>query len=90
MEERSRSSRQTVAVRAYSPDQHPILVLELESGELCVAYYETGYDLGRAKRVDGEWLEDNAIGRHSFVEVSPPRTLGADELRDYAGRELGA
>jgi hypothetical protein len=75
-------------VRAYSPDRHPILVLELDSGELCVAYYETGYDLERAKSVDEDWLRDNAVGRHSFVQTR--RTLDAGELRDYVGNELGS
>jgi hypothetical protein len=95
MEDESRSlgntqnARTTVTVRAYSPDRHPILVLELDSGELCVAYHETGYELERSKRVEEGWLRDNAIGRHSFVEVTPPRTLEAGELRDYARNELG-
>lgn len=83
------SYQETVAVRAYSPDTHPILVLERDSGELCVAYYETGYDLGRTKRVGEEWLQDNAIGRHSFVEVSPPRRLETGEIGSYVGSELG-
>lgn len=82
------NSRETVFVRAYSPDPHPILVLEQASGELCVAYHETGYDLERAKRVGEEWLRDNALGRHSFVEVSPPHSLGAWELGDYVRSEL--
>lgn len=86
----SQGSQETVAVRAYSPDAHPILVLERDSGELCVAYYETGYDLARTKQVGEEWLEDNAVGRHSFVRVSPPRTLRAGELGDYVRDELGA
>lgn len=82
--------RETVAVRAYSPGARPILVLERGSGSLCVAYYETGYDLERTKQVSEEWLRDNAIGRHSFVEVSPPRSLDAGELRDYVGGEPGS
>lgn len=81
----------TIAIRAYSPDTHPILVLELPSGELCVAYYETGYDLERTKQVGEDWLRDNAIGRHSFVEVSPPKKLETTgEIRDYVRSELGA
>lgn len=84
------SSRETVTVRAYSPDAHPILVLERGSGELCVAYHETGYDLELAKQVSEDWLRDNAVGRHSFVEVRPLRSLGAGELGDYARSELGA
>ena len=86
----TQSSRKTVAVRAYSPDAHPILVLELDSGTLSVVYHETGYDLERGKNVGEEWLKDNAIGRHSFVEVSPPRRMSADDLGDYVAGELGA
>lgn len=84
------SLQQTVTVRAYSPDAHPVIVLERASGQLCAAYYETGYDLELTKPVSEEWLRDNAIGRHSFVAVDPPHSLNAAELRDYAGRELGA
>lgn len=82
------NTRETVVLRAYSPDSHPILVLERGSGELCVAYYETGYVLERTKRVGEEWLRDNALGRHSFVEVSPPRSLGSGELGDYVESAL--
>lgn len=82
------NSRDTVTVRAYSPDAHPILVLERDSGELYAVYHETGYDLDRAKRVSEEWLRDNALGRHSFREVSPPRSLSAGALRDYVRNEL--
>ena len=64
---------QSVKVRAYSPGRYPILVVELASGGLRTAYFETGYDLGQTKEVGEDWLRDNAIGRHSFVEVSPPR-----------------
>lgn len=85
MEERA---PENVTVRAYSPDPHPILVLERDSGELCVVYHETGYELERAKRVGEDWLRDNALGRHSFVEVTPPRSLEAGELLDYARSEL--
>ncbi len=85
----TQSSRQTVAVRAYSPDAHPILVLELDSGMLRVVYHETGYDLELSKSVGEEWLRDNAIGRHSFVEVSPPRRMPAGDLGDYVAGELG-
>src|SRR3712207_8271833 len=53
---------------------YPILVVELPGGELRTLYYETGYDLGRAKGVEEDWLRENAIGRHSFVEVNPPRS----------------
>ena len=68
---------ETVEIRAYSP-----------GGELRTLYYETGYDLGRAKGVEEDWLRENAIGRHSFVEVDPPRKVQASDLGDYVGREL--
>lgn len=84
------SLQETVTVRAYSPDEHPVIVVERASGRLCAAYHETGYDLDRTKPVSEEWLRDNAVGRHSFVAADPPRSLDAGELPDYAGRELGA
>jgi hypothetical protein len=77
-----------VKVRAHSPGRHPILILELPSGELRAAYHETAYDLKRTKPVEERWLYENAIGRHSFVEVKPPRELPAGELLDYVRREL--
>jgi hypothetical protein len=79
---------ETVKVRANSPGRYPILVVELPGGELRTLYYETGYDLGRAKRVEEDWLRENAIGRHSFVKADPPREVQASDLRDYVGREL--
>ena len=79
---------ETVKVRANSPGRYPILVVELPGGELRTLYYETGYVLGRAKRVEEDWLRENAIGRHSFVEVDPPREVQASGLGDYVGREL--
>jgi hypothetical protein len=81
------SAEGTVKVRAYSPGRYPILVVELTSG-LRTAYFETGYDLGSAKDVDEDWLRENAIGRHSFVDVSPPREISASSLMDYVSREL--
>jgi hypothetical protein len=78
----------TVKIRAYSPGRYPILVVELASGGLRTVYYETGYDLGSAKEVEEGWLRDNAIGRHSFVEVSPPREMPAGSLKDHVKREL--
>ncbi len=78
----------TVRVRAYSPGKFPILVVELAGGELRTVYLETSYDLGSAKVVEEGWLRENAIGRHSFVEVSPPREIPASSLRDYVSREL--
>jgi hypothetical protein len=77
-----------VNIRAYSPGTYPILVVELTDGGLRTVYYETGYDLGRAKEVDEDWLEENAIGRHSFIEVSPPREMPAGLLQDYVNREV--
>ena len=77
-----------VKIRAYSPGRYPILVVELRGGGLRTVYYETGYDLGRAKEVEEDWLEENAIGRHSFVEVSPPREMPAGSLEDYVDREI--
>jgi hypothetical protein len=77
-----------VNIRAYSPGTYPILVVELTGGGLRTVYYETGYDLGRAKEVDEDWLEENAIGRHSFIEVSPPREMPAGLLQDYVNREV--
>jgi hypothetical protein len=77
-----------VRVRAYSPGRYPILVIELPGGELRVVYFETGYDLGDAKVVGEDWLLENAIGRHSFVEANPPLEIVASSLKDYVGREL--
>jgi len=42
-----------VKIRAKSPGRYPILVVELPSGELRVAYYETGYDLDLISEVAG-------------------------------------
>jgi hypothetical protein len=81
-------SAETVKVRAYSPGRYPILVVELADGGLRTAYLETGYDLGNAKVVEEGWLKENAVGRHSFVEVSPPREVEAGSLEDYVSREI--
>jgi hypothetical protein len=78
----------TVKIRAYSPGRYPILVVELAGGGLRTAYYETGYDLGSAKEVGEDWLEENAIGRHSFVELTPPAETPAASLADYVRSEL--
>jgi hypothetical protein len=77
-----------VKILANSPGEYPILVLELPSGELRAAYFETGYDLARAKPVERDWLRENAIGRHSFIEVDPPTVTSAASLTDYVSREL--
>lgn len=75
-------------ILAYSPGRYPILVVELSPGELRTLYYETGYDPGRTKPVTEDWLRENALGRHSFVEVDPPREVPLRALRDYVRREL--
>ena len=82
------SANDTVKIRANSPGRYPILVVELPGGELLAAYFETGYDLQTAKRVEEDWLRENAIGRHSFVEVDPPREVPAPDLAGYVRREL--
>ena len=82
------SANDTVKIRANSQGRYPILVVELPNGDLFATYFETGYDLGSAKRVEEDWLRENAIGRHSFVEVDPPRELPASNLADYVSREL--
>ncbi len=82
------ATERSVKVRAYSPGRYPILVVELAGGGLRTAYFETGYDLDRTKDVGEDWLRDNAIGRHSFVEVSPPRAVCAAALEDYVRTDL--
>jgi hypothetical protein len=82
------AAEETVKVRAYSPGRYPILVVELAGGELRTVYFETAYDLGNAKKVEESWLRGNAIGRHSFVELNPPREIQASSLKDYVSREL--
>lgn len=77
-----------VKILANSPGKYPILVVELPSGGLRVAYFETDYDLGRAKPVEKDWLEENALGRHSFVEVDPPVETTTGSLGDYVRRVL--
>lgn len=77
-----------VKIRAASPGRYPILVVEMPSGELRVAYYETGYDLERTKPATEGWLRENAIGRHSFTAVEPPEEIPADAVEGYVRREL--
>lgn len=81
------SSEGMVRVLARSPGRYPILIIETERGSSCAVYFETGYALDLSKPVSGEWVRDNAIGRHSFIEVNPPREMPASALRDYV-REL--
>ncbi len=75
-------------ILAYSPGRYPILVAELAPGDLRTLYFETGYDPERAKPVTEKWIRENAIGRHSFVEVTPPREISTLALRDYVREEL--
>ena len=75
-------------ILAHSPGRYPILVVELSPGELRTFYYETGYDPERSKPVSEDWLRENALGRHSFVEVRPPREVHISGLRDHVRREL--
>ena len=63
-------------------------MVELPGGTLRTVYFETGYDLEAAKEVGEDWLRDNAIGRHSFVESNPPREIPASALQEYVTREL--
>ena len=77
-----------VKILAYSPGRYPILVVELFPGELRTFYYETGYDPERTKSVTGDWLRENALGRHGFVGVDPPREVSLSTLRDYVRREI--
>ena len=81
-------AHKSVRIRANSPGNYPILVVELPSGGLRTVYFETGYDLGRSKTVEEDWLVENALGRHSFVEVDPPVETPAKSLGDYVRREL--
>jgi hypothetical protein len=83
-----RTPENTVKVRANSPGKYPIRVVALPNGGLRAAYFETGYDLDRAKTVGEDWLRDNAIGRHSFVAVDPPAEVPATALERYARSEL--
>jgi len=81
-------AHESVRILANSPGEFPILVVELPSGGLRAVYFETGYDLGRAKTVDEDWLVENAVGRHSFIKVDPPVQTPAGSLGDYVRREL--
>ena len=75
-------------VLAHSLGRYPILVVELSPGDLRTFYYETGYNLDQTKPVTEDWLRENAIGRHSFVEVDPPYEVPVSSLSDYVRREL--
>ena len=77
-----------VKILAHSPGRYPILVVEFAPGELRTAYYETCYDLERTKPVTDDCMRDNAIGRHSFVGLDPPREMPPSALRDFVREEL--
>lgn len=77
-----------VKVRAKSPGEFPILAVERSDGELLTIYYETDYDLQRSKPVGEDWLRENALGRHSFIEITPPKEIAAGDLKDYVQREI--
>lgn len=74
----------TVRVMARSPGKFPVLIVEASSGKLLATHFETSYDLGAGKTVEPGWVKDNAIGRHSFIEVDPPDEMPAKALSDYA------
>jgi hypothetical protein len=82
------AAEKKVKVRAYSPGRYPILVVEVADGGLRTVYFETGYDLGSAKEVGEDWLRENAIGRHSFVEANPQPEVPASSLKTYVSQEL--
>ena len=75
-------------ILAHSPGRYPILVVELSPGDLRTFYYETGYNLDQTKPVTEDWLRENAIGRHSFVEVAPPYEVPVSSLREHVRREI--
>ena len=77
-----------VKIRAKSPGNYPILVVELPSGELRITYYETGYDPERTKPASEDWLRENAIGRHSFIAIEPPEEVRPDDIGDYVRRKI--
>jgi hypothetical protein len=79
---------ENVKIRAHSPGRYPILIVQRASGDLLATYFETGYDLDRAKPVEEDWLRENAIGRHSFVGVDPPAEMPASTLGNYVRQEL--
>jgi hypothetical protein len=82
------AAQNKVKIRAYSPGRYPILVVEVPDGGLRTVYYDTDYDLANAKVVGEDWLEENAIGRHSFVESNPPLEISASSLKAYVSLEL--
>jgi len=81
-------ANEIVRILAHSPGKYPILVIQRQSGDLRTVYFEAGYDLRRTKPVERDWLTENAIGRHSFVELNPPVEMPAAYLADYVDSEL--
>ena len=73
-------------LRAYSPGPFPILAIQTPEGDLRLLYYETNYDPDQFKPASEDWLRENAVGRHSFVELDPARDLTAEELKNIAER----
>ena len=84
----SQGTEKEAKVLARSPGRYPILVVELSSGELCTLYYEAGYNPEKSKPVSEDWLWENAIGRHSFIAVNPPRKVSLSDLKDYVSQEF--
>lgn len=78
------AGKTTVAVHAHSPGERSILIVETPDGTYLALHSETGYDVEKGKPVEKDWITENAVGRHSFVEVSPPEEVEASELRGYA------
>ena len=82
------TSENQTKILAHSPGRYPILVVELPTGELRTFYYETGYEPERTKPVTEDWLRENALGRHGFIEVDPPHEVPLLALRDFVRQEL--
>ncbi|MBA2692179.1 MAG: hypothetical protein H0U65_06765 [Rubrobacter sp.] len=77
------AGKNKVKVHAHSPGKRTILIVEAADGTFFAVHADTGYDTEKGKPVEKAWIKDNAIGRHSFVEVSPPEEVA--DLRSYAG-----
>lgn len=78
------AGKNTVKVHAHSPGKRTILIVETLDGSLLATHAQTGHDLEKGKPVERPWIKDNAIGRHSFVEVEPPEEVEISELKGYA------
>lgn len=79
------AGKNTVKILAHSPGRRRILIVETSDGRLLATHAETGHDLEKGKPVERSWVQDNAIGRHSFIGVDPPEEVSATELQSYAG-----